>query len=400
MRAYDGLSFCARSLYDQKLRAALSAFGIAIGIASVILVASLGSGARRFLVGEFTQFGTNVLGVNPGKTETLGIPGVLGGSTKKLTVEDAEALKKIPGVQTVLPVCMGLGRVEGAGRGRSVHVLGVTSEATTVFKVRVRQGLFIPSQSTGTGRAVAVLGPKLKTELFGSQNALGQFVRISGQRLRVIGVMEPKGQLLGFDMDDIAYVPLHASMRLFNLRELMEIDLTFSHAGMQSRVVRDVTRILKERHGGRVDFTITTQDAILSVLNRILTVVTGAVSAIASISLLVGAVGILTVMWITSQERTSEVGLLRALGATRAQVRGLFLLDAALIATLGGLVGTGCAFSVSILLRVLVPGLQMHTPSVVVVSSICVSVLVGLVAGILPAIRASNVPPVRALGAE
>ncbi|MHC5209601.1 MAG: ABC transporter permease [Planctomycetota bacterium] len=388
------------ALLEHRLRSALSMLGIAIGVAAVILLTSIGEGARAWIIRETTQFGTNILAVNPGKTETVGIPGVLGGTTRKLTIDDAEALRRVQGVEHVLPMSMGMARVEAAGRGRSVTVFGVTSDAPVTWGFGVRQGTFLPPGDPRRSSALAVLGPKLKRELFGDENALGRWVRAAGWRLRVIGVMEPKGQLLGFDIDDAIYVPVATSMRMFNLDELMEIDVTFHHESMTEPVVAGVRRLLTDRHGGREDFTITTQAEMLSVFGDIMDVITLAVTGIAAISLLVGAIGILTMMWIAVSQRTHEIGLLRALGATRAQVQQLFLIEAIGLAVLGGLIGLAGGLGLAALLRVLVPGLPVQTPPGYVLAALVVCLVTGLLSGVAPARRAASLDPIEALHAE
>jgi putative ABC transport system permease protein len=388
------------ALRAHRLRSFLSMLGIAIGVAAVILLTSIGEGTRVYVVSQFTQFGTNILAVNPGKAKTLGIPGVLGGTTHKLTIDDAEALARIPGVETVVPVVMGNARVEGGGRARSVPVLGATPDVTILYRFGARQGSFWPRGDPRRGGPWAVLGPKLARELFGDVAPLGRFVRVASGRFRVVGVMQPKGQMMGFDIDDVAYLPVASAMRLFNLDELMEIDLIYSNARDTARVEAAVTSVLTDRHDGNDDFTVTTQEAMLDVFGSVMDVITMAVGAIAGISLLVGATGILTMMWIAVGERTSEIGLVRALGATREQVQALFLAEAATLAALGGVAGIGMGLGVGYLLRVAVPGLPVETPLAFVLAGLGVSVLTGLVAGVVPARRAASFDPIEALRAE
>ena len=188
--------------------------GIAIGIASVILLTSIGEGTRAYLISQFTQFGTNLVAINPGKAETMGIPGALGGTTHKLTIDDAEALTRIPNIEDVVPVAFGAARVEARGRGRSVFIYGVTPEVTTVWKWGVSVSSYWPPGDPRRGPAQTVIGTKLKRELFGNDNALGEFVKIAGARFRVVGLMEPKGMFLGFDLDDSAYIPVSEAMRI------------------------------------------------------------------------------------------------------------------------------------------------------------------------------------------
>src|SRR5512139_188794 len=371
------LHLATGALRAHRLRSLLSMLGIAIGVAAVILLTSIGEGTRVYMLSQFTQFGTNILAINPGKSKTIGIPGVLGGTTRKLTIDDAEALGRISGVETVVPVTMGLARVEAGERGRSVSVLGATPDLPTLWRFGARQGSFWPKGDPRRGAPLAVLGPKLARELFGERSALGEFVRVAGGRFRVIGVMEPKGQMMGFDIDDLAYVPVASAMDLFDLDELMEIDIIYANVRETSRVEAEVKRVLAVRHGGTEDFTVTSQEAILD-----------------------GATGILTMMWIAVGERTSEIGLVRALGATRGQVQALFLAEAAALAGLGGVAGVAIGLGLGAVLRVAVPGLPVETPLRFVVAGLAVSVATGLVSGVAPARRAALLDPIEALRAE
>jgi putative ABC transport system permease protein len=396
----DLLSLAWGALRAHRLRSFLSMLGIAIGVAAVILLTSIGEGTRVYVISQFTQFGTNILAVNPGKAKTIGIPGVLGGTTHKLTIDDAEALSRIPGVETVVPVTMGNARVEAGERGRSVPILGATPDIPTLYRFGARQGSFWPKGDPRRAGPYAVLGPTLAHELFGEKNPLGQFVRIAGGRFRVVGVMMPKGQMMGFEIDDVAYIPVASALSLFNLDELLEIDLVYTSARETARVEAAVKRVLMDRHDGKEDFTVTTQEAMLDVFGNVMNVITLAVGAIAGISLLVGATGILTMMWIAVGERTSEIGLVRALGATRRQVHGLFLFEATALAVLGGLAGIGIGLGFAYLLRLLVPGLPVETPLRFVLAGLVVSLLTGVVSGVAPARRAAGLDPIEALRAE
>jgi putative ABC transport system permease protein len=388
------------TLRGHRLRTALSTLGIAIGIASVILLTSIGEGTRRYMIDEFTQFGTNILEVVPGKTETFGVPGVFGGTTHKLSLDDAAAIARLPDVTAMVPMVVGQGRVEARGLGRSVFIYGVTSELPEVWSFEVGQGSFVPPGDLQRGGSVAVLGPKVKRELFGEKNALGNFVRIAGHRLRVIGVMKPRGRMLGFDIDDSVYVPVATAMRMFNLDELIEIDVLFTHEGLTDSVVASIRRLMIDRHDGKEDFTIHTQTEMLEVFDRVLNAITLAVAAIAGISLLVGAIGVFTMMWITVGERIGEIGLLRALGATRTEIHGLFLLEAVILTLIGGCAGVAGGLSLALLIRLFLPGLPVYTPPEYVLAALLVSALAGVVAGVAPARRAAFMDPVEALRTE
>ena len=396
----DLLRLAGSAILAHRLRSVLSMVGIAIGVAAVILLTSIGEGTRRYILAQFSQFGTNLIAIHPGKARTSGMPGIFGGTTRHLTIDDAEALARIPGVERVVPTVFGTARVEAGERGRNVAINGVTPDIQVAMKFVPRRGAFWPAGDPRRGMSVTVLGPTLARELFGDANPLGQLVRIGGTRFRVVGVMEPKGNMLGFDLDDTAYVPVATAMQLFNLSDLGEIDVTYLPADATARIVAQVKRVLTERHGGDEDFSVTTQEAMLSVFGNVMRMITMGVGAIAGISLVVGAIGILTMMWITVRERTEEIGLVRALGASTRQVGGLFLAEAAAVAVLGGGAGVAIGLGLGAALRWMVPGLPVETPLGFVVAALGVSLGVGLVSGVLPARRAAALDPIEALRAE
>lgn len=400
MTAIELLRFAVGALQGQRLRSALSALGVAIGVAAVVLLTSLGEGTRQYIVSQFTQFGTNLLEINPGKIKTMGMPGVLGGTTHKLTLDDADAVRRVPGVAAVVPVVVGQARVEAGGRGRSVYIYGVGHEMQRVWQVQVAQGEFLPVMDARRQGSFVVLGPKLAREVFGQEPPLGQRVRIGSLSLLVIGVLEPKGQVLGLDMDDSAYMPVATAMNLFNQSELMAIDVLAARAEAIQFVVARIRAMLTERHRGEEDFTITTQGEMLDTFGRVIGIITIAVTAIAGVSLLVGAIGILTVMWISVNERTAEIGLLRALGVSEGGVGAIFLVEATLLAVIGGLGGLLLAAAVAAAIHAAAPGLPLQTPPLAIPAAVLTSVVVGIASGYLPARRAASLDPVDALRAE
>jgi len=398
--AVELIRFAVGALTGHRLRSFLSAFGVAIGVTAVILLTSLGEGTRDYIVTQFTQFGTSLVAINPGKVKTFGIPGVFGGTTHKLTIEDAEALRRIPGVNEVVPAVIGPGRVEGNSRGRSVVLYGVGWEAANAWRFTVAQGVFLPRMDPRRSGSHAVLGTRLARELFGTASPLGERVRVGGWSLLVIGVMEPKGQMLGFDLDDTAFIPVATAMDLFNLDELHEIDVVAASVDEIPAVVEGITRVLTDRHRGEEDFTITTQTEMMDTFDRVIGMITVAVSGIAGISLIVGTIGILTIMWISVHERTAEIGLLRAMGVGASTIQRLFLLESVLLAGAGGLLGLGVGFGTSSVIRTLVPGIPLKTPVGAVVAALLMSAVVGVVSGVAPARRAARLDPIEALRAD
>jgi putative ABC transport system permease protein len=396
----DVITHAWRAVRGHRQRSFLTMLGILIGVASVILLTSIGEGTRVYVLREFTQFGTNLIAINPGKTETSGIPGALGGTIHPLTLADMEALHRLPGVLKVVPVVMGTAPVAHHNKERSVFVYGVNSDVPDVWQFALRVGRFLPEGDPRHGTPLAVMGPTLKRELFGEANALGEHVRIAGQRFLVIGVMESKGQFLGIDIDDSIYIPVALAMPLFNRDDLQEIDLLISNNSRIDSVAVRAKDLLIARHNGEEDFTITTQTGMLETLDRIIRIVSLAVAGIGGISLLVGAIGILTMMWISVNERTGEIGLAKAIGATPGQILWLYLTEALLLAMGGGMLGLATGMGLAQALRLLIPGFPVHTPLLYVGLAMVVSLLVGLLSGILPARRAARLDPVVALAAE
>jgi putative ABC transport system permease protein len=395
----DFLRLALRAISSQRLRSFLTLLGIAVGIAAVILLTSIGEGIHRYVLAEFTQFGTNVVGIHPGRTKTGG--GTIGfpSSARPLSLEDGEALKRLPNVVAVTPSVFGNAEVGGNGRVRRVSVYGVGPGLLTVFRARVRSGQFLPEEEAGSARAQVVLGPKLKNELFGAENALGARVRIGGLQFRVIGVMEAKGQFLGIDLDDTAFIPAARAMELFNREGLNEINISVAEGVPAAGVVATIKEVIKARHG-RDDVTIISQEEMLATLGSILDILTMAVGALGGISLLVGGVGIVTIMTIAVSERTNEIGLLVALGARRQTILGLFLGEAVALAAIGGLFGLVLGIGLAQLIGLFVPALPVHTPLSFVVLAETLAAAIGLAAGVLPARRAALLDPVEALRTE
>ncbi|HEX8873337.1 MAG TPA: ABC transporter permease [Nitrosospira sp.] len=399
MNAADTLQFALRSLTAHRLRTFLSATGIGIGIAAVILLTSIGEGIHQFVLSEFTQFGTNIVTISPGKIRTHG--GSLGanGSARQLTIEEALSLKSSRYVQYVNAGVTGNAELRAHGRSRRVTVYGEGPDFARVFNMKVSAGQFLPPDDPRNPRAYAVLGARVRTELFGNANPLGATLQVGMTRFRVIGVMESKGQVLGLDLDDTVFIPTARALEIFNREGVMEIHIAYQPGAPLEAVVDDARHILAARHG-REDFTITPQQQMLKTLGTVLDVLIFAVAALGGISLLVGAVGMVTLMHIAVAERVAEIGLLTALGATRARIRILFLMESTLLATLGGLGGLLTGAGIAWLLKVMETGLPVHTPWNYALGALGVSMLIGLAAGVVPAMRAARLDPVEALRAE
>lgn len=399
MKTVDTFYFAFRALNAHRLRTVLSASGIAVGIAAVILLTAIGDGIQRFVLAEFTQFGTNIITITPGKISTHG--GSLGaiGSARILTIDDAIALEHSRYAQFTNASVMGNAEIRAKGLSRRVTVYGQSPDFAQAFNMQVGIGRFLPDDDPRSPRAYAVLGAKIQHELFGGNNPLGEIIQVGGSRFRVIGVMASKGQVLGFDLDDTVFIPTTRALEVFNREGLMEINVAYPPDTPVDTVVDDIKKILVARHG-REDFTVTPQQQLLSTLSTVLNVLKFAVAALGGISLLVGAVGMVTLMHIAVAERVTEIGLLTALGATRARIRTLFLIESTVLSTIGGLTGLIIGAATAWLLKIGIANLPVNIPWDYVLGALGLSIAIGLAAGVMPAIRAARLNPVDALRTE
>jgi len=394
--AVELVRFAIGALRGHRLRTALSVAGVAVGIAAVVALTALGEGARQYVVQEFSSLGTNLLIVIPGKVETTGmLP--FGGTTNDLTIDDYRAVAtRIPFVVDAAPLATGTEVVRAEGRSRSVAVLGTTAELARVRRLEVGSGRFLTPGDPDRGGSEVVLGVKVAREIFGAVSPLGKIVRIGEWRFRVVGVLVPRGRSLGFDFDDIVFIPVRTSMRMFNRSTLFRILVEVGSDRNLAPAKKAVLELLAERH--RVeDVTVITQDAVVSTFNSVFGVLTLALVAIASVSLTVAGVGIMNVMLVAVAERRREIGLLKALGASTRQVLGVFIAEATVLSSLGGAVGLAVGWlSIRAFVQVY-PTFPAATPTWAVVSSLVVSLGVGIIFGVVPARRAANLDPVEAL---
>ena len=398
MRLRDTLGFALGSLTSHRSRTWLTLLAVALGSAAVVLLSALGQGARAYVEDEFTQLGTHLLIIFPGRNETTGgPPPLLGETARDLTLDDALALARAPGVTRVAPLAVGSAPVSAGGLEREVNVLGSTADFLEVRHLTLGQGRFLPQADAHRGRGVAVLGPTLARELFGTRSAVGEWVRIGQRRFRVIGVLADRGQSLGDSLDDLAIIPVASAQALFNAPGLFRILAETRDREALQRAQGAVRDIIRERHEGEEDVTVITQDAVLATFDKILKALTLAVAGIGAISLAVAGVLIMNVMLVSVAQRTPEVGLLKALGAARGQVRALFLTEALLLAGGGTLVGLALAFGTVQLVNAWFDDFRLVVPVWAPMAAAAVSLGAGLIFGLLPALRAARLDPVRAL---
>jgi putative ABC transport system permease protein len=390
------LTFAVGALRGHRLRTGLSVAGVAVGIAAVIALTALGEGARQYVVQEFSALGTNLLIVMPGKVETTGMM-PFGGVVNDLTIEDYKAVTtRVPEVLRAAPLATGEETLRYGGKARSVPVIGTTEELVEVRRLSIGAGQFLPPGDPDQGGAEMVLGVKVAQELFGAESPLGKVVRLGDWRFRIVGVLAPRGRSLGFDFDDLVFIPARTSLRLFNRSSLFRI-LIELHPGEDLEVGKSaILDLLAERHRTE-DITVITQDAVVNTLDSILGVLTLALTAIASVSLTVAGVGIMNVMLVAVSERRHEIGLLKALGANTAQILAVFIAEAAVLSTLGGIVGLAVGGAAVKAFVGIYPTFPATTPMWAIVASLAMSMVVGVFFGVVPARRAARLDPVEAL---
>jgi len=398
MKSGDVIQFSWKALSGYPTRTLLMILAMAIGVASVILLTALGEGARRFVTDEFTSLGTYLLIVLPGRSETTGgPPPLLGETPRDLTLEDALSLTRSSTIRRMAPITVGSAPVSWKHRDREVSVLGSTAELFEIRHLSMAQGRFIPAGDPSRGLAVCVLGYKLKKELFGNQSPLGEWVRIGDRRFRVIGVLAKKGQSLGLDMGDVVVVPVASAQALFNTSALFRILLQANGREAIPKAKKAVLATIRKRHEGEDDVTVITQDALLSTFDRILVAMTLSVAGIAAISLSVAGILIMNVMLIAVSQRTTEIGLLKAIGARGTHILGLFLAESAILSLIGAGFGLILAFLGNWGLAHAFPRFPITAPIWALVAAVSVALLTGLVFGVLPARRAARLDPVQAL---
>jgi len=398
VKSGDTLRFGIRALFGYPARTLLVLLAMAMGVASVIVLTALGEGARRYVTQEFTSLGTHLLFVIPGRSETVGgPPPFLAATPRDLTLQDAMALTRITSVVRVAPISVGSAPVSWRQRDREVTILGSTSDLLEIRQLSMAQGEFLPARDPFQGEAVAVLGSRVKEELFMNKNAMGEWIRIQDRRFRVIGILSKKGQSLGMDMSDVVVIPVASSQSLFNTFTLFRIMLQAKSRQSVVQAKASIIEVIRERHDGEDDITVITQDAILSTFDRILVTMTLTVAGIAAISLVVAGILIMNVMLISVSQRQAEIGLLKAVGAQSPQVLRVFLMEASILSFSGACLGLAIGYGGKWILAGIFPSFPLHIPQWSLIAAVCVAVSNGLIFGVLPARRASRLDPVLAL---
>jgi putative ABC transport system permease protein len=399
MKAADIARFATRAATGYPLRTALLIIAMAIGVAAVVTLTALGDGARRYVMNEFSSLGSNLVIVLPGRSETRGFnpANAITGTPRDLTIDDALSLTRLPAVSKLAPLAIGTSEISAGGKLREVMIAGSTAEFFQVRRLSIAQGRALPEEDWGRGSPFVVLGAKVREDLFGSEPAVGKLVRLGDRRFRVIGVLAPSGTGLGMNSDEIAIVPVALAQAMFNSNTLFRILVEAKNREAIEPAKAQLLKRLTERHEGEEDVTVITQDAVLATFDRLLGALTFGVAGIAAISLAVAGILVMNVMLVAVTQRTSEIGLLKALGATAGAIRNAFLAEAAMLSMAGAVVGYGLGQAGSAIIRQLYPTFPAYPPAWAVIAGLATALITGILFGVMPARRAARLDPVQAL---
>ncbi len=394
----DLLSFSVKAGISYRGRTFMMLLAMSIGVASVVLLVSLGESARSYVTGQFASMGSNLLIVLPGRSETVGgPPPLLGITPRDLTLDDAFSLIRSPAISRISPIVVGAAPVTREGREREIMILGSTHDVFAMRKLKMNQGQILPKVEARRGAAICVLGHKSKEELFGTEQALGKKIRIGGQRFRVIGILKKTARSLGDDLADVVIIPIATAQQLFNTSSLFRILVEADSEEAIPQAKKDILTIIKQRHDGDDDVTVITQDAILSTFDKIFKALTMSVAGIAAISLLVAGIIIMNVMMVAVSNRRSEIGLLKALGAPKRQILTIFLTEATLLSLAGAICGLTIGVALIYTVASFFPDYPVALAPWSLAIAMGVAVGTGLLFGLLPARRAASLAAAEAL---
>ncbi|MFT3931607.1 MAG: ABC transporter permease [Spongiibacteraceae bacterium] len=399
MRPLDLLQFSTQALLRQRARGAMILFSMGLGVAAVLILTALGVGARGYVLNEFSSIGKNVLLMFPGRNETTGgIPPMLGSAARDITLEEVYLLKsRISAIDEIAPMILGSSRVSFAERGREVPTFGTSALFISVRHLSLTQGRNLTAGDFRRSNNEVILGEKLKAELFGSKSAVGEFVRIGDSRFRVIGILEGRGDSMGIDMSDSVIIPVAAAQRLFNVSGLFRVLIELNENASTPAVKKQIEEAMREFHQNELDVTVVSPDSMMATFDKILTAMTLAVGAIGAISLFVAGILIMNVMLISVSQRTREIGLLKALGASSNDVLRIFLTEAMLLTGVGAALGVLFGLIVVKTARALIDTVPFDAPLWAIVTAASTALLTGLAFAWVPARRASLLQPVDAL---
>jgi len=401
----ESVRIALNALFANKLRSILTMLGIIIGVGAVIAMVSVGMGVREKVTSSIASLGSNMLIVMPGSQSSGGVRSAAG-SMITLKYEDAEAIKnKIKNIDYVSPTVSGSYQIVNGNQNWNSTVQGVTPEFLAIRSLVVSTGSFISKNDLSTRNRVAVIGTTVSSNLFGTMNPVGKTIRVNNQPYKVIGVLESKGQSsMGQDQDDIVIIPLTtAQERLLGITYVRSINIQVSSPDKMDEVQAEIETLLRQRHhiisGKDDDFNVRNLTSLMQTMNETTTMLTLFLGSIAAISLIVGGIGIMNIMMVSVTERTREIGIRKALGATFNNIMMQFLIESVVIGVIGGLIGIAFGCSVSLAIARFGGFNTIITPAPILIS-FGFSVGIGLFFGIYPARKAALLDPIEALRYE
>ena len=392
------------ALLANKLRSLLTMLGIIIGVGAVIAMVSIGMGVRTSVADSFASLGSNMLIIMPGSTNHGGVRGAAG-SRKSLKYDDAKAIEsKIKGIDYVSPTVSSSYQVVNGNLNWNTSVEGVTPELKQIRALKVENGSFISASDMNKRSRVAVIGPTVAANLFGAENPVGQNIRINNQPFKVIGITASKGQSIGQDQDDVIYIPLTtAQERMLAITHIHSVNIQVSSPEKMDQVQAEIENLLRQRHhiraGMEDDFTVRNMTSLMESFTENTNMITLLLGSIASISLLVGGIGIMNIMMVSVTERTREIGIRKALGATSSNVLMQFMIESMVIGIVGGVIGIASGILLSKAIGAF-GGLTTTVDILPVLVSFSFAVGIGLFFGIYPARKAARLDPIDALRYE
>lgn len=400
------LKMAMNSLRESKLRTFLTLLGIIIGVTSVVTFISFGEGLKKQVTDEVRAFGKDFLAINPGESISRDEQGKITSfdplasfTAPPLTQKDLDAIKKLDNIEVASGFMLAGSQVEIDGQEeKGILVMATDPDAQKIIGLEVAEGTFLQDDIQNTH--IVVLGSGIKQDLFGDTSAIGRKVQIKHLDFTVIGVMEEYQSLLAgggtTNFNRAVYIPVEAGKSLNQgVAAFMEIDVKVAEVETIDQTINDIQASVMNTRGSD-DFTISKPEEFLDTINSILGILTTAVSAIASISVLVGGIGIMNIMFVTVSERTREIGIRKAIGATNNQIMLQFLIEAIVITILGAAIGVGIAAIISLIVGLLTE----FSPSITLMSVIiatAASALFGVVFGIVPAVKAARKDPIESL---
>jgi putative ABC transport system permease protein len=399
---FELLRLAAGRLATSRLRSALTMLGVIIGVASVVALVGVGQGATSGITSQIESLGTNLLTVNAGSS-SVGLTRQAAGSADTLTLDDMNAIASLNGIAAVAPQISTSGLVIYGANNETTTVVGTTADYATIRNETLAQGAFLNPASVDYDLRVAVLGATTATNLGMTAADLGSDITIDGLPFRVVGILQAKGGTGPLDQDDQVYVPLSVAQRLFvGGDSVRTIYVSVAQRSQIDQAKAEITALLRQRHGttaGTDDFSISDQSQLLDTFGSVTTILSLLLAGIASISLIVGGIGIMNIMLVSVRERTREIGIRKAVGARQRDILAQFLIEALSLSLLGGAIGIVLGLGVSAVIGAFA-GWGFQFSPLTVVAAVVFSLLVGVVFGVWPARQAARLDPVSALRYE